>query len=81
MKKIKQPKKAKLITDGGFYKIIPHKEFVLKYHVPLMKRIRFASPETGDINMDLTLDIEFGFERIYKGYAEYRQIGVVSIVK
>jgi hypothetical protein len=81
MKKQKLPKKAKLITDGGFYMIIPNPEFRPAIHVPLMKKIRVASPETGDINMELSLDITFGFVRTFGGYAEYRQMGVVSIVK
>ena len=79
--KEKIPKKAKLITDGGFYKIIPNQQFSPTIHIPLLKKIRVASPETGDINMAMTLDITFMFEKNYKGYAQYRQMGVVSIVK
>ncbi len=80
-KKIKLPKKAKLITDGGFYIIIPNPEFRPTIHVPLMKKIRVASPETGDINMEMNLDITFHFEKTFGGYAQYRQMGVVSIIK
>jgi hypothetical protein len=80
-KEQKFPKKSKLITDGGFYMIIKNDGFVPRIHIPLIKKIRVCSPETGDINMPLTLDIVFYFSRVYRGYAEYKQEDVVSIIK
>ena len=81
MKKIKQkpfPKKAKLITDGGFYRIIKVGDFRPRIDIPLLKKIRLATPETLDIDLELSIVIEFVFSRVFGGYAEYRQMNVVT---
>lgn len=75
------PKKAKLITDGGFYRIMKIDGFVAKYTFPLMKRITLCTPETNALDMTVNFTCEFSFSRIYRGYAEYKQYNVTSIVK
>lgn len=81
-KKIKtqKVKKAKLITDGGFYKIIPLEDFKLKIDYPLFKKVTFASPETNIFDMNVEFFVEFSFRRIHKGYAEYEQFNVTTSV-
>lgn len=84
-KKIKNEKafhkKAKLITDGGFYRIIKIDMFVPKYTYPLLKRITLSTPETNIVDLNVSFTCEFSFSRIYRGYAEYKQYNVTSIVK
>jgi hypothetical protein len=76
-KTIKFPTKAKLITDGGFYKFIEIKpKYTQTIIHPLKKRITVASPETNIFDMGLMFDVEFGLEKVYKNYAQYRQINV-----
>jgi hypothetical protein len=81
MRKTRFPKRAKLITDGGFYQIINIKGFIPQISIPLLKRISLASPETGVIDLSVDFTVSFGFERATKKLAIYRQNGVVNIVK
>jgi len=80
-KKQKFPKRAKLITDGGFAKIVGIDEFVMQIHYPLIKRITLATPETGEVDLQMSFDCEFQFERATKTLAYYRQVNVTSVVK
>ena len=80
-KNIKFPKRAKLITDGGFSKIINIPSFVPTITVPLIKRIQLASPETDVTDLSIHFDVSFEFDRALKNIAIYKQIDVVSIVK
>lgn len=83
MKKLttkKFPKKAKLITDGGFYKIINIEARRPKICFPLMKNITLVSPETNVFDMSINFIVEFIFTRVYKGYAEYNQYNVTTSV-
>ena len=78
----KLPKKAKLITDNGFSKIIKHpdgKSLVINY--PIIKRIRYTSIELSDVDLSLTANIEFSLAKVYKKYAIYQQTGVINIIK
>ena len=50
-------------------------------HVPLMRKITFASPETGEVDFRMSLNIEFMYQRHTKSLAFYKQTGVVNIVK
>lgn len=73
--KIKFPKKAKLIMQSGFYKIIPIKEFVMRISLPLQQRVEI----TPDVMLNAQIffnswEMEFGFTRVYRGYAEYSHI-------
>lgn len=76
MKNKKFPKKAKLITDGGFYKIIKLDKPVLKIRVPLHQRFQITSPE---LNYSCPMNFEsvFDFVGVKGGYAEYRQVDVI----
>lgn len=75
----KFPKKAKLIADGGFFKIIPIKEFLPKINMMTLRRIGLNFPE---ISYEDTwkFELQFHFERVYKGYAEYRQYDAVRVL-
>ena len=77
---MKIPNKAKLITDGGFYKIVENPK-KMKYSVTLIKEITIASPETNVHNLSMTFSCDFYFKRNYRGYAEYHQYGSVNIIK
>ena len=79
--KIKIPKKAKLITDGGFYKIVDLPKWVLRINIPLVKRMVIVSPETSDFNFNLNFEVEFQFEKHDKKYAYYKQINVILLKK
>ena len=81
MKKTKFPKRAKLITDGGFTRIIDIKEFTSIIKIPLLKQISISTPETNFVEMDITFECSFSFERATKTMAFYRQIGVVNLIK
>ena len=76
MPKNKFPKKAKLITDGGFYQIIKIERFVPRMRIPLFQRLMVTPPE---INMAVTISFEavFDFWKVRGGYAEYRQVDVI----
>lgn len=78
--KKKFPKKAKLISEGGFYRIVPIDSFNTFIHVPILRRVTIASVEI-DYSEELHFDLEFGFQRVFGGYAEYRQINCVRINK
>jgi len=79
--KNKFPKRAKLITDGGFSKIININKFVSVIHIPMVKNITVSSPETNIIDIEVNFDIEFHFERATKTLAFYRQANIVNIIK
>lgn len=84
IKKIKEkpfPKKAKLITGGGFYRIMKIDGFRPTYTFPLLKKVSLCTPETNVTDMMVTFTCEFSFSRIYRGYAEYKQYNVTSVVK
>lgn len=76
MKK-KFPKKAKLITDGGFYRIIKLDRPVLRIAIPLMTKIQITQPEI-NTQVSLSFQAEFSFERVCGGYAEFRQVDVIQ---
>jgi hypothetical protein len=77
MAKKKFPKKAKLVTDGGFYKFIKLDKPVIRIHLPLFQRIHISTPE---INLDIpmTFEAEFSLEKVYKNYALYKQVNVIQ---
>lgn len=72
------PKKAKLISAGGFYRIVPMNEFTQKFNLPITRRIRINQPDL-DWKELFHFNLEFVFERIYKGYLEYRQVNEIKI--
>lgn len=81
MKKIEKfPKKAKLITDGGFYKIIDIDGFKPVLTFPLTKRVTIASPETNIFDSFFAFDVEFKFMGVKGGMAIYQQFNVTTSV-
>ena len=72
------PKKAKLISDGGFYKIVPIKDFAAVIHVTVMRKITIS---TSLIFHDesMKFNLKFYLDRIKGGYAEYRQIDCIKL--
>ena len=79
--KIKIPKKAKLITDGGFYKIVDLPNWVLRINIPIAYKMMLVSPETSEFNFSLNFQVEFQFEKHDKKYAYYKQINVILLKK
>lgn len=79
MKK-KFPKKAKLIVYGGFYKIIKIKRFDLKISVMVWPKIELMMTDR-TYEAPIKLELIFQFERVFGGYAEYKQINTVTLIK
>lgn len=76
--KQKFPKKAKLISDGGLYKIVNITGFKTEIHYPRMCKIRITTTEI-DWNETMSFTLKFRFDRVYKGYAEYRQYDCIKL--
>jgi hypothetical protein len=74
----KFPNKAKLITDGGFYKIIPIDRQDMKITIPTMRKIKINTPDI-DFTDTFNFVLKFAFRRVYKGYAEYVQYDLIKI--
>lgn len=70
--KDKFPKKAKLITNAGFYRIVDLPSRVSSIHFPVLKRFTI---QIADNLFDESMHFEmvFRFDKIKGGYAEYRQ--------
>ena len=79
MKK-KFPKKAKLITFGGFYKIIKIQKFNAVIKQPFTTKVELTLAELSFDDL-IIHDLIFHFYRVHGGYAEYRQYDFVRIVK
>lgn len=75
MKK-KFPKKAKLISNG-FYKIILIDKFNLMIYYPIMKTIKFNVVNFEE-DINFSRNLVFKFDRVFGGYAEYKQIDVIK---
>lgn len=75
------PKKAKLITDGGFYRIIDIDIFSNVINYPLIKRMNLSTPETGSVDLTLSFHVEFRLEKVLKRMAIYRQFNVTQTLK
>lgn len=74
----KLPKKAKLMSDGGFYRFIPLTEFVRVINVPIIRKV--ALTEVGiDYSEKWHFNLVFSLERVLKGYAEYRQVDCIKV--
>ena len=72
------PKKAKLITFGGFYKIIPIKEPTQRINHPFMTRLKVVTAEFEDDAL-FSYHLVFNFDGIKGGYAEYHQVDFVRL--
>ena len=78
MKKNK-PKKAKLITNGGFSKIIPIEEVVLRIDYPYSTKVQLNSPELYGIPVEIACLAVFELEKVNKKIAIYKQVDVVIL--
>ena len=80
MKKEKKfPKKAKLISVGGLYRIVPIKGFSAIISLPVLRKIRVNLPDI-DWSDTWSFELKFSFDRVYRGYAEYQQIDTIKIL-
>lgn len=78
-KKTNLPKKTKLISDGGFYKIIDTpKPFVYTINIPVFRLLRISEPSIDYLDT-FSFELSFAFIGVKKGYAEYRQYKTVKI--
>lgn len=76
MKKIKFPKKAKLISNSGFYKIIDiDSKFrpPAEIRLPIMRKFEINDPVINYM-VPITVHLDFCLVAIKKGYAEYKQV-------
>ena len=73
------PKKAKLITQLGFTKIIKLPKYQPVIYIPLLKKISVSSIETGLIDINANFEVRFAFDCVRKGFAEYLADDVVKI--
>jgi hypothetical protein len=72
------PKKAKLISDGGLYRIIDIENFAAVINFPIMRRLTISTPEVF-YEEDMKFLLKFQFLQVKKGYAEYKQIDFVKL--
>jgi len=82
MKKKKTiPKKIKLVTEGGFYKIIPMtKGFVAQINFISRRPLTVLSALTGFQEIPSAYKITFYFTgKVERGYAIYKQSDIVSV--
>lgn len=78
-KKQYKPKKAKLISNGGFQKIIDIKKVDFRINIPLGLKVTATSPELYGIPIVLSYTAKFELEKVTKCYAVYRQYDVIQI--
>jgi len=74
-----QPKRAKLISDGGLYRYLPIKEVVPTIHIPVMRRIKLRTPEI-DHDETWKFELVYSLERVTNAFAEYRQIDAIKVI-
>ncbi len=78
--KNRAPNKAKLITDGGFYRYVHLKGGPsAKIVIPIMRKIKLAEP-TIDYNETWHFQLVFVLQRVLKNHAEYRQVDSIKVV-
>ena len=73
------PKKAKLITNGGFSKIIELKERVFKISFPYSQKIQLNTPELYGMKILISCITIFELEKVNKNMAIYRQVDAVIL--
>jgi hypothetical protein len=73
-----KPKKAKLITQYGFQKIIKIKDVVSRIQIPMMYNFTMTPPELYGIQVNPSFMAVFEIEKITKKYAIYKQIDVIQ---
>lgn len=78
MKKHK-PKRAKLITNGGFYKTIDIKTVDYKIHIMYPTKIQLNSPELYGMSVTVTHDVIFTLHKVTKTLATYTQSDAVLL--
>ena len=72
------PKKAKLISDGGLYRIIKLDKPVLRIDFPITRRVEVNQPDLYFVETWKFL-LKFEFMGVKGGYAEFRQYETVRI--
>ena len=77
-KTVKFPKKAKLISDGGLYRIVEIKRFDMYIHFPIMRKLTLNIPEVFH-EEEMKFLLKFKFSRVKGGYAEYNQFDFVRL--
>jgi hypothetical protein len=71
------PKKAKLITNGGFYKIIKINKVDLNISVPFSYQIQLNSPELYGMPVSIGGFARFQLEKMTKTMAIYKQVDAI----
>lgn len=75
----KFPKKAKLITNGGFSRIIELKEKVFKINFPYSQKIQLNTPELYGMKILISCNTVFELEKVNKNMAIYRQVDAIIL--
>lgn len=78
MKTKEFPKKAKLISDGGLYRIIDIEGFTEKINFPIMRKIKISTPEIYYVE-EMNFLLKFAFSQVRRGYAEYNQFDFIKL--
>lgn len=73
------PKKAKLITNGGFYKIVNIEQIDYKIKMPYTTRLTLNSSELYGYPICITHDLVFELFKVNKNMAVYRQTDCVLV--
>ena len=66
------------MSDGGLYRIIPIKDFSAVINLPITRRLTFSIPEMF-YEEEMKFLLKFQFDRVYRGYAEYKQFDFIKI--
>lgn len=77
-KKLKFPKKAKLISDGGLYRIVDIDGYVQVMNFPIMRKLTISTPEVF-YEEEMKFMLKFSFSQVKGGYAEYNQFDFVKL--
>lgn len=76
--KAPSPKKAKLITDNGFYQFIPIAQVYYQIIMPIHRRIQLTDAQI-DHSENWYFNLTFSLERVTKSFAEYRLINTIKV--
>lgn len=72
------PKKARLVSFGGMYRIIDLERFVAKINIPIMRKVEISEPEIYEVDT-WKFNLEFVFDGVEGRYAVYKQVNYVRI--
>ena len=72
------PKKAKLISEGGLYRIISIERFIPIIQLPIIRTLMISIPEFY-YEEPMKFLLKFQFDKVVGNYAEYRQFDFIKL--